>query len=62
MKLYKQTLLLEPDNKDAKAHLYDILLVRSLWHDEFHRSEASKKHSEISERLSKDILPPKEQK
>ncbi|MEI6703103.1 MAG: hypothetical protein WCL71_06145 [Deltaproteobacteria bacterium] len=61
-KRYKQTLLLDPENKDAKAHLYDILLIRSLWDDESHRSEANKKHSEISKQISKDILLPKEEK
>ena len=47
-KRYKQILLLDLENKDAKAHLYDILLIRSLWDDESHRSEANKRHSEIS--------------
>ena len=60
-KRYKQTLLLEPENRDAKAHLYDILLIRSLWEDESHRSEASKRHSEISKQIFKDILLPKEE-
>ena len=61
-KRYKQTLLLEPENRDAKAHLYDILIIRSLWDDESHRSEASKRKSEISKQISKDILLPKEEK
>jgi len=58
-KRYKQTLLLDPDNKDAKAHLYDIMLIRALWDDESHRSEANRRHTEISKQLSKDILPQK---
>jgi len=58
-KRYKQTLLLDPDNIDAKAHLYDMLILRSLWSDESRRSEAGKKHSEISKTLSKDIFPAK---
>ena len=61
-KRYKQALLLDPENKDAKAHLYDILIIRSLWDDESHRSEASKRKSEISNQNSKDILLPKEEK
>ena len=61
-KRYKQTLLLDPENKDAKAHLYDILIIRSLWDDESHRSEASKRKSEISKQISKDILLQKEEK
>jgi tetratricopeptide (TPR) repeat protein len=60
-KRYKQTLLLDPNNNDAKAHLYDILILRSLWSDESRRSEFGKKHSEISKTISKDILPAKEQ-
>ena len=61
-KRYKQTLLLDPENKDAKAHLYDILFLQSLWADESRRAEASKIHSEMSEQISKDIVPPKPQK
>jgi len=62
MTLYKQALVLDPDNKDAKANLYDIVFIRSLWDDELHRSEASKWHAEISERLFKDIMLSKEHK
>jgi len=61
-KRYKQTLLLDPVNRDAKAHLFDILFLQSLWADESRRTEASKIHSEMSEQISKDIVPPKPQK
>jgi hypothetical protein len=61
MKRYKQILLLDPENKDAKARLYDIVVIRTMWHDEAHRSEASKKESEASEQLFKEITPQKTQ-
>lgn len=61
MKRYKQILLLDPENKDAKSRLYDIVVIRTMWQDDVHRSEASKKESEISEQLSKEITPQKTQ-
>ncbi len=61
MKRYKQVLLIDPENKDAKSRLYDIILIRTLWHDEVHRSEASKIQPEISEQLSKEIKSQKTQ-
>jgi len=61
-KRYKQALLLDENNKDAKAHLYDILILRSLWADETRHSESAKKHAEISKSVSKDIIPTKDQK
>ncbi len=60
-KCYQQALRLDPENNDAKAHLYDILTLRSLWEDESRRSEADKMHAVICNRLSKDIPPPNEQ-
>ena len=62
MTLYKQALVLDPENKDAKANLYEIVLIRSLCNDENHRSEAVKFHAEASERLFKDVILSKEQK
>jgi len=59
-KRYKQSLLLDPENRDAKACLYDILLLRSLYGDESRRSEAVKRQTEINKRLLKDINPPEE--
>ena len=59
MKRYRQLLLSDPDNKDAKANLYDILLLRSMFSDKAHLKEAATKHREIRERLTKDITPKK---
>jgi len=59
MKRYRQLLLNDPDNKDAKANLYDILLLRSMYSDDAHLKEAATKHREMRERLTKDITPKK---
>lgn len=59
MKRYRQLLLSDPDNKDAKANLYDILLLRSMYSDDAYLKEAATKHREMRERLTKDITPKK---
>jgi hypothetical protein len=59
MKRYRQLLLSDPHNKDAKANLYDILLLRSMYSDDAHLKEAATKHREMRERLTKDIAPKK---
>lgn len=59
MKRYRQLLLSDPDNKDAKANLFDILLLRSMYSDDAYLQKAAKKHREMRERLAKDIVPKK---
>lgn len=55
MKHYRQLLLIDPENRDVKANLYDILLLRSMYSDDAHLKEAATKHREMRERLMKDI-------
>lgn len=59
VKRYRQLLLADPDNTNAKAHLFDILLLRSLYGDAAHREEAARMHREMRERLAREILPRK---
>jgi len=59
MKRYRQLLLTDSENKDAKANLFDILLLRSMYSDDAYLKEAAKKHREMRERLTKDIVPKK---
>jgi hypothetical protein len=59
MKRYRQLLLSDPDNKDARANLYDIMLLRSMYGDDAHLKEAATKHREMRERLTKNIKPKK---
>jgi len=59
MKRYRQLLLTDPDNKDAKANLFDILLLRLMYSDDAYLKEAAKRHREMRERLMKDIVPKK---
>ena len=59
MKRYRQLLLTDSENKDAKANLCDSLLLRSMYSDDAYLKEAAKKHREMRERLTKDIVPKK---
>lgn len=58
VKRYKQLLLIDAENRDAKANLYDIMLLRAM-HSDGLLKEAAEKHREMRDRLSKDIFPEK---
>ncbi len=59
IKRYRQLLFIDPENRDARANLRDIVILESLYGDERLAQEAAKKHQEIRERLAKDIAPKK---
>ncbi len=56
-KRYKQILLTDPENVNAKANLYDIILLRAIYSDDSRHHEAAATHRAMRERLSGDILP-----
>jgi len=57
IKLYKQSLLLEPENIEAKAYLLDIMILQCMYESEEQQATINRKYDKLKERLSKDILP-----
>ena len=56
MKRYKQCLVVDPSNREAKANLYDIFTLQCLSPDGKDSQEFFLKATELKKRLSKDII------
>ena len=54
-KRYKQALLLDPENINAKAYLYDITVIRSMHLNGSDQSLLNKEYNALKERISKDF-------
>ncbi|HEX8371333.1 MAG TPA: hypothetical protein VF585_01015 [Chthoniobacterales bacterium] len=57
IKRYRQLLLIEPEDIQAKANLYDMLHLQALYSDGARPRATSRKHREMEERFEKDVAP-----
>ncbi len=55
-KRYKQALLLDSDNINAKANLYDITVIWTMYENGSQQSLINEKYNALKKRVSKDIL------